>query len=238
MTMPSVIHESWHPYLEPLFEGNQVLQNLLQNILPKTKYFPTYDNIFRAFSIPLQDIKVVIIGQDPYPNPNQANGYAFAVNEGQNFPPSLRVIGSEIIDEFQNDNDMFLNILAINENPQWSTLQHWVDQGVMLLNTGLTVEAYKVGSHIQHWQFFIWSVVGIISKQVSPIWMLWGKKAQELESLIRRSENSYGSNIILTAAHPAAELYARNGKAGFYGCNHFVVANSLLAKANKTIIKW
>lgn len=237
MEFPTVIHESWHPYLKSKFEGNQYLQDFLDTIIASKKFYPKEEHIFRVFSMPLHDIKIVIIGQDPYPNLNQAIGYAFAVNEGENFPPSLRVIATELINEFQDDNSMFQNIMNINDNHKWCTLQHWVDQGVFLLNTALTVEPNKIGSHMNYWEYFIWQVVSIIAKNVSPIWMLWGKKAKDLSSLIRRAEGDY-KNVILTAAHPAAECYMTSGNAGFYRCNHFKIANKILSEQNKTIINW
>lgn len=234
--LPKLIHESWHPFLQPLFDEDFSVKLLNNQILPNCNYYPEAQNIFRVFSMPMDQIRVVILGQDPYPNKDQAIGLSFAVNQNCPMPKSLTIIANEVMMEY-SDTGQFYNDLLLLQKSEWRTLQHWVDQGVFLLNAALTVEEKKIGSHMQLWQMFVWRVVGIIAKEVSPIWLLWGKKAQEVTSIIRGRENNRGDNIILNAPHPAAEAYA-GGKAGFYGCNHFKIVNHLLEEKNKTIIQW
>jgi uracil-DNA glycosylase len=214
--LPSIIHASWHPYLQNLFNNDFPLQLLKNKILPTCKFYPEPQNIFRVFSMPINDIKVVILGQDPYSHQGQAIGYAFAVAKGIRKPASLKIIEKELGHELDE------------------TLESWINQGVFLLNTALTVEEKKPYSHLQYWRSFIVSVIRIIESSVSPIWMLWGASAKEFSIIIETTAH-YGSlKTILTAPHPAAEAYI-GGKTRFYGCNHFKIANEILAKTNSTI---
>lgn len=242
--LPSIIHESWHPFLQPIFDESPDLERIRDLILPNCTYFPEMKNIFRVFSMPMQDIKVVILGQDPYPIKGDAIGYAFAV-DGNKFPASLRIIQNEIFMEIEKglsiDESLYCHYTNSDEThfaPEWRSLEHWTKQGVFLLNTALTVEQGKAGSHIKYWEMFTWKVIRIIAREVAPIWMLWGRKAQEVITIIQ-SENYYSNvqNVILEAPHPAAEAYA-GGHAGFYGCNHFTIVNEILIKQNKQVINW
>lgn len=147
---------------------------------------------------------------------NQAIGYSFAVNEDIGKPVSLRIIEKEVGHEINR------------------TLQLWRDQGVFLLNTALTVEEGKAGSHSKYWEDFITNVISYISNKNPCIWLLWGKHAQKYKHLIQG--NGEG-NAILTAPHPAAEAYS-GGTAGFLGCNHFKIVNSILDKQHKQQINW
>src|SRR5688572_19406287 len=122
---PKAMHESWHPHIGDLFNDQKML--LIKNkILPNTKFFPEVENIFRVFSMPLEKIKVVILGQDPY-SKGEATGLAFAVKETTPIPASLRVIGGEIHKE-PNTAIHHPHILPLD--PKWRTLEHWVEQGV------------------------------------------------------------------------------------------------------------
>jgi uracil-DNA glycosylase len=135
---------------------------------------------------------------------------------------------------------------------EWKTLNHWVEQGVFLFNTALTVEATKAGSHLGYWQWFTREVIKIISKVAKPIWMLWGAKAQYFSYFIEGGEKmtrnvdievNFGpmTNLILEAPHPAAELYKRfDGKkvATFSGCCHFEKCNQILFHKKQPQIKW
>jgi uracil-DNA glycosylase len=238
-----LMDSSWNPILGNLYQ--QPLLKLNEEILPNVSFYPAKEHIFRAFQMPLNKIKVVILGQDPYPSPNTAIGYAFAVNKDSKIPPSLRIIQKELfrclsVDEQQEDT--FLH-------KEWKTLQHWTDQGVLLLNTALTVEAGEAGSHLEYWKLFIESVIRYISEKQPCIWLLWGKKAQVFQGSIcnRLSVKGYDEetikdipvsnfNYILEAPHPAASLYG--GNTSFIGCNHFYLTNEIL-KVNKLIpIKW
>lgn len=179
--------------------------------------------------MPMQDVKVVILGQDPYPQPNQAIGYSFAVNTNCTIPTSLRIIFKELDLHYHQ-----------HTNPKDRTLTHWIKQGVFLLNTALTVEKGKAGSHLKLWENFTKEVIGIISREINPIWILWGKKAQSFEPIILENFDVLKHNIvpsILTSNHPASEAY-NPGKGGFYGCNHFNLTNEILEQRGKQKIYW
>lgn len=237
--IPDIIHPSWHPYLQELF-NNQKMIMIKNHVLPKCKYYPESDKIFRVFSMPLNDIKVVILGQDPYYN-GSAIGYSFAVNQATAIPKSLQIIKSEIINSGV-ERDTLVNI----ESVKWRTLSHWVQQKIFLLNTALTVEVGVAGSHTGQWQWFTREVIKIISKEAKPVWLLWGSKAKSFkdyifsyhgykaeEGLIRSPLVNYG----LEADHPAAESYP-GSKYKFTGCNHFKLCNDVLKLQQKTIINW
>lgn len=213
--MEKYFHSSWHELI-PLFKEDPKLVEL-GKILTKVDYYPKDNSaIFKVFQVPVDDIKVIILGMDPYPQPNVAIGRAFAVNSQSSVPASLRIIKKELISS--------KNIIEDNEN--WKTLEHWENQGVLLLNTALTVEKGNAGSHIDYWKDFTNLVIDIINtKLVNPIWLLWGLNATKFKSQIN-------STNILTAPHPASECY-RPGT-GFIGCNHFNIVNELLTDK----IKW
>src|ERR1051326_4628371 len=135
------IHPSWQPFIDDVLNRAEDLRELNTQILPNIEYYPAKENIFNVFRMPLEDIKVVILGQDPYPKEGQAIGYAFAVSESTNKPASLRIIEKEIGHEIDK------------------TLSHWREQGVFLLNTALTVEKGKAGSHLNYWQNFTRQVI-------------------------------------------------------------------------------
>ncbi|MDR2583229.1 MAG: uracil-DNA glycosylase [Fibromonadaceae bacterium] len=198
------IDKSWNPIKGLL---NEKFLNL-----PNTQYLPEKKNIFNVFKMPISEIKIVILGQDPYPTQGYAMGYAFAVPADKEMPKSLRVIKKEI------NND---------EDPNWQTLKHWRDCGVFLLNTALTVERNKPGSHLAFWKDFTNQVIEYISKTHPCIWMLWGRKAQKFKNIIKEGNKK---NHILEAPHPAAR-----GN-GFHKCGHknFLEANKILGK-NKII---
>jgi len=214
--MPSVIHDSWHPYLIDVFQDND-MKYLNHFVLPNCQFAPEPQNIFRVFSMPLTDIKVVIIGQDPYSKVGQAIGYAFAVPDNVPKPFSFRMIEKEVGHELEN------------------SLASWISQGVFLFNTSLTVEVGKPNSHKAYWRSFSMDVIRILSSKVNPVWMLWGLDAISLERNIKVFQ--LGNKYILKSPHPAAESYA-NYKAGFLGNKHFILANELLKSQNKPLINW
>lgn len=226
-----VIDSSWNPILSSLYQPP--LDFLNTNILPNIKYYPEKENIFRVFKTPVNKVKVVILGQDPYPNPGDAIGLSF-VNGTSKVPASLRIIKQEL------NNEGFENV----------DIHKWEQQGVFLLNTALTVESGKAGSHLKYWQNFTQNVVRFLSYTNPTIWLLWGKKAQEYKNfiykpyVIKLQEKEFLDNLpmvdynfILESAHPAAETYS-GGKAGFYGNNHFKIVNNVLLKKNLTQINW
>lgn len=181
--------------------------------------YPAAKNVFRAFDkCGLDELKVVIIGQDPYHGPGQANGLCFSVNDGVAFPPSLRNIFKEI----QSDLGKPL--------PASGNLDRWAEQGVLLLNATLTVRDGQANSHSDKgWQQFTDAVVEAINDTKEHIvYMLWGgfaqKKGQKVDAVL---------NCILKSAHPSPLSVT-----GFLGCRHFSKANEYLQSVGKTPIEW
>jgi len=224
-----IIHYSWHPLIKREMNTEAFL-TFRNEILPNMLYYPEKLKIFRVFCMPVTDIRVVILGQDPYHGPGQATGLSFAVNSNISMPPSLRIIQQELNDEVEWQRE------------SWRTLEHWEKQGVFLLNTALTVESGRPGSHLEYWEDFTKKVIYFIGYHNPCIWMLWGQKAQRFvanlpaktifnvhgydDKTIKQIPNSTDYNYILKAAHPAAEVYKSNAR--FLGCNHFKFANEIL----------
>lgn len=203
------IDQSWQP-LKDLLDKDEDLRVLNTQILPKCTYYPEREDIFNVFQMPVKDIKVVILGQDPYPRKGQAIGYAFAVSEETSKPASLRVIEKELGHEIDK------------------TLLKWREQGIFLLNTALTVEAGKAGSHLTYWQNYIKEVIKYISDNTDAIFLLWGRKAQQTFGDIAKNK--------IYAPHPAAEAY--NPGAGFIGSKCFQKVNETLISQGKQKINW
>lgn len=209
----------WDEYLKEEFQKDYYLK--IREFL-KTEYFtkriyPPMHDIFNAFKLtPLGNIKVIILGQDPYHEKGQAEGLCFSVPRGKEIPPSLINIYKEIKSD-----------LDITE-PNHGCLREWAEQGVMLLNTVLTVREGVANSHKDcGWRTFTDNVISIIGKYASPsVFMLWGRNAKEKEALIDCKKH-----LVLKAAHPSP-LSAHNG---FFGCKHFSKANEFLAKYDKKI---
>ncbi len=178
--------------------------------------YPPREKIFNAFKLtPYDDVKVVILGQDPYHGENQAHGLAFSVQHGIKVPPSLVNIYKEIDGEKR-----------VSGN-----LESWAKQGVLLLNTVLTVEAGKAGSHRNKgWEKFTDEIIKSINKKDTPIvFLFWGKPAQAKASLITNPIHH-----VLTAPHPSP----LSAHTGFFGCNHFKLANDILEQTGQTPINW
>jgi uracil-DNA glycosylase len=217
------IHPSWKKHLQTQFEQpyfaaikNHLQQERQQNNL----VFPAGKDIFNAFDLtPLDATKVVILGQDPYHNTGQAHGLSFSVPHGADVPPSL----SNIIKEIRTD--------IGNTQLTDGNLQSWAAQGVLLLNSILTVRAHHAASHQKiGWQTFTDAVIQVVSEHTEDtVFMLWGKFAQSKIALIDEKKH-----LILQAAHPSP-LSAHNG---FLGCKHFSKANKYLQKNYKTPIDW
>ncbi len=182
--------------------------------------FPAEENIFRAFSkTSLAEVKVVILGQDPYHGPNQANGLAFSVSSDMKLPPSLKNIYKELQ---QDINGQFY---------QLGDLTPWAEQGVLLLNATLTVNKSKPGSHQkQGWERFTDAVIKQLSNEKKHIvFLLWGNYARAKKVLIDESKH-----LVLEAAHPSPFSAHR----GFFGTNHFSKTNEYLHKNGKSEINW
>ncbi len=221
--MPQVkIHPSWLRVLEAEFEKDyfKELTSFVRHAASTTTVYPEGKNIFRAFELcPFESTKVVILGQDPYHGPGQANGLCFSVNDDIRLPPSLQNIYKEI----QAD-------LGITM-PRKGNLDNWARQGVLLLNATLTVQANQAGSHQRKgWEEFTDAVIQELSdKGETLVFLLWGKYAQDKGRIIDRDKH-----LVLTAAHPSP-LSAYNG---FYGCKHFSQTNHHLASTGSPPINW
>ena len=182
--------------------------------------YPKGGNIFRAFDkCPVDKLKVVIIGQDPYHGEGQANGLCFSVAQGVPFPPSLQNIFKEV------NSDTGAAI------PTSGELDRWAEQGVLLLNSVLTVRAHQAASHAgRGWEQFTDAVVRAIAQNKSGIvYMLWGSYAQKKGAIA-----SAASNLILKSVHPSPLSSYR----GFFGCRHFSKANQYLVEQGKEPIAW
>ncbi|MDI9220262.1 uracil-DNA glycosylase [Pantoea sp. EA-12] len=183
--------------------------------------YPPQKDVFNAFRLTeLGDIKVVILGQDPYHGPNQAHGLAFSVLPGVNIPPSLL----NMYKELEKDIPGFIR-------PQHGFLESWATQGVMLLNTVLTVEASKAHSHARFgWETFTDNVISAINQhREGVIFLLWGSHAQKKGSIIDTQRHH-----VLKAPHPSPLSAHR----GFFGSQHFSQANALLSQSGQTPIDW
>ncbi|HTB31261.1 MAG TPA: uracil-DNA glycosylase [Bacteroidia bacterium] len=222
ISVAPVIEESWGLVLKEEFSKPYFVQ-LKEFLLEERKkhiVYPPGKLIFSAFNhTPFNNVKVVILGQDPYHGQGQANGLCFSVSDGIKMPPSL----VNIFKEIQND--------LGNAIPSSGNLERWADQGVLLLNAILTVRANEAGSHQgRGWEAFTNSVIQHLSDQKQGIvFLLWGKYAQAKEELIDGSKHH-----ILKAAHPSP-FSAYNG---FMGCKHFSKTNEILLSQGKEEIDW
>lgn len=217
------IEDSWKEALKEEFEKDyfaQIALHLQTEKATKTVIYPPGSLIFNAFNYtPFNKVKVVILGQDPYHNPQQAMGLSFSVPNGVKPPPSL----ANIFKELKNDIGMAI--------PTTGNLESWAKQGVLLLNAVLTVRANEPASHGKiGWISFTDAVIKKLSEEKKGIvFILWGKFAQEKQVLIDELKH-----FILTAAHPSP-LSAHNG---FWGCKHFSRTNELLVKQGLAPIDW
>ena len=216
------IEKSWQEVLQvefdkPYFES---LVSFVKQEYASNTIFPPAGQIFNAFNTcPFNNVKVVILGQDPYHGPAQAHGLCFSVNDGIQFPPSLQNIFKEITSD--------LGIPA----PKTGNLTRWAEQGVLLLNATLTVRASQAGSHQgKGWEEFTDAVIKTISEKAeNVVFILWGSYAIKKKSLINASKH-----CILTAPHPSPLSSYR----GFFGCKHFSQTNTYLTSKGKQPIEW
>ncbi|WP_305554000.1 uracil-DNA glycosylase [Methanobrevibacter sp. V74] len=182
--------------------------------------YPPYDEIFNAFKLtPLSNVKVVVLGQDPYHEAGQAHGLAFSTPNGRPIPRSLKNIFKEINAEYNCP------------IPESGCLESWAKQGVFLLNTVLTVEEGNANSHSEcGWQTFTDNVIKILNNQTQPIvFLLWGKQAERKKELITNS-----NHLVLITSHPSPFSARR----GFFGSNHFKLANEFLSENDVDEINW
>lgn len=212
----------WDEALAPLFESEnyQKIREFLKQEYSHHVVYPDMHDIFNCFKLtPFDKVKVVLLGQDPYHNVGQAHGLCFSVQEGIEPPPSLVNIFKELRDDIGC------------EIPKSGNLTKWATEGVLLLNTALTVRAHRANSHKDcGWTWFTDSVIKLISdKREHVVFILWGANARSKKPLIDKSKH-----LILECAHPSP-LSAFNG---FFGCRHFSKANAYLAQHGETPIDW
>lgn len=212
---------SWEAHLKDELTAQyfrQLKEFLLQEY-QKFEVYPPQEEVFSAFHhTPFEKVKVVIIGQDPYHGPNQANGLCFSVNKGVKLPPSLVNIYKEIKADLGFDPS------------QKGDLSHWAKQGVLLLNSCLTVRKGEAGSHHnQGWERFTDAVLKKLNqKKEGLVFLLWGRQAQTKESLLSDKQ------FVLKAAHPSP----LSAYKGFLGCQHFSKTNQILTSIGKKPIDW
>lgn len=211
----SALADQWdQPYFEQLTE-------FVRTQYATRTIYPPGSRIFAAFdTTPFDAVRVVILGQDPYHGPGQANGLCFSVAPGVDMPPSLVNIFKEVHDDVGSP------------MPATGDLTRWARQGVLLLNSTLTVEAHRAGSHQGHgWEQFTDAVVSALaSRRDHLVFMLWGNYAKNKGRYIDRSRH-----LVLTAAHPSP-LSANRG--GWFGCRHFSQANAYLSAHGMPPITW
>lgn len=215
------MHESWKGFLKSEFAKPyfKELAEFLHSEYETKTIFPKKELVFRAFTTDLNEVKVVILGQDPYHTPGAAEGLAFSVPNSQPIPPSLINIYKEI------DSD-----IGAHKNPRGS-LGNWQKQGVLLLNTVLTVEAHKPKSHAgKGWEVFTTEVIKYLNEtRPHLVFILWGRDARNKKSLIDSSKH-----LILESAHPSP-LSAYNG---FFGSKPFSKCNKFLEEKDLKPIEW
>lgn len=217
-----MIGNDWDLILKEEFEKDyfkKIMEFVDAEYASKTVY-PPYDDIFNAFKLtPFSDVKVVIIGQDPYHEKGQAHGLAFSTPEGRPIPRSLKNIFKEISSEYDCP------------IPESGCLEKWAGQGVFLLNTVLTVEEGNANSHSDcGWQTFTDKVIESLNEYTMPVvFLLWGKQAEKKKELITNP-----NHLVLVTSHPSPFSARR----GFFGSNHFKLANEFLKENKMDEINW
>ena len=219
--MPPITND-WAAALKPEY-GKEYYKKLFEYVgreYSTCTVYPPGDDIFNAFHLtPLKDVKVVIIGQDPYHEPGQAHGLSFSVKPGVDIPPSLQNIYKEL------ESDCGCSI------PNNGYLVKWAQQGVLLLNAVLTVRAHQAASHQgKGWEEFTDAAIRIVNEENRPIvFMLWGSFARSKKAMLNNPQH-----LILEAPHPSPLSAYR----GFFGCKHFSQANEFLKEHGETPIDW
>ncbi len=220
--MQFIINKDWSNFLKEELQSSNfynIQQELDRRKASGENIYPSEDMIFNAFNLcPLKKLKIVLIGQDPYHQKGQAMGLSFSVPNGQKLPPSLRNIFKEIHSD--------INIL-VSEN---GDLSPWANQGILLLNSILTVRANEAASHAKiGWEEFTDRVIKKISDNFSSIiFLLWGNYAKSKKTLINTDKH-----FILETAHPSPLA-----RGAFFGCKHFSKSNAILRKLGKDEIDW
>ena len=232
------LQTNWKDIIEKIFNENNENEILLSTFLKneETKFkdlrsiFPPKEKIFNAFSFfNIEELKVVIVGQDPYHQKGQANGLAFSVEEGVKIPPSLRNILKEI-----RNNYNYVDL--IDKEIKNGDLTHLAKQGVLLLNRSLTVRESAANSHRNYWLFFTNELIKYIAQNTNNIvFMLWGNDAKSLKKILIQNDIDTNNHYFLEATHPSPLSANRSG---WFGNNHFKKTNELLLKIKKNEINW
>lgn len=227
------IPTNWKAILEKIYQDNSEKSKELEDFIEKQHHdfeglceiYPPSNQIFTAFSkFNFEELKVVVIGQDPYHGPGQANGLCFSVNENIKIPPSLRNIFTEI------KKDIGLN----DTNFSHGNLENWANQGVLLLNTALSVRQAKPNSHSIVWKYMTDEIIKyIVEFNRDIIFLLWGNHAKMCKKLL--TSNNISKHHFLEAHHPSP-LSANRG--GWFGNKHFSKTNKILKEIEKEPIKW
>lgn len=228
----SPFHESWKPFLFAEFNKSyfKELSEFLNAEYDRVRIFPPRSRVFKAFSTDLSRVSVVILGQDPYHTPGAAMGLAFSVPEGVRIPPSLVNIYKEIEDDFAEIWSEPEKAEARRRHAS-GDLSDWQEQGVLLLNNVLTVEAGRAGSHRGHgWEIFTEAAIRYLSdKREHLVFILWGRDARSKKPLIDASKH-----LILESAHPSP----LSAHAGFFGSRPFSRTNEFLKDKGFPEIRW
>ncbi|WP_282033641.1 uracil-DNA glycosylase [Metabacillus indicus] len=220
--MKQLLHDGWWQWLKPEFEKSYYakLREFLKEEYASETVYPPMDDIFHALdATSYENVKAVILGQDPYHGPNQAHGLSFSVQKGVKQPPSLRNIFLELKDDLGC------------EPPDHGCLEKWADQGVLLLNTVLTVRKGQAASHKgQGWETFTDRIIELLNEREQPVvFILWGKHAAAKKELI--DENRH---VIIESPHPSPFSARR----GFFGSKPFSKTNEALRKLGRDEIDW
>ena len=218
-----IIKKNWYEKLQDVFNSEKYkkLEEWLNEEYTQKIIYPKPENVFNALNlVKFDDVKVVIIGQDPYHNPKQAHGLSFSVEEDISIPPSLQ----NIYKELHNDLGCYI--------PNNGNLTKWAKQGVLLLNSVLTVEQNKPNSHKgKGWEDVTGKIVELLNKRdKSVIFLLWGGNAKNIGKNIDTNKH-----YVLTAVHPSP-MSANQG--GWFGCKHFSTTNKILNQLNEQSIDW
>ncbi len=211
--LEAVGEEFKKPYYKELYE-------FVKEEYSTTTVYPPADDIFNALHLtPLKEVKVLVLGQDPYHGAHQAHGLSFSVLPGQRIPPSLRNIYQELHDDLGC------------EIPNNGYLEKWAKQGVLMLNTVLTVRAHKPNSHQgKGWEHFTDAIIEAVNRQDRPVvYLLWGRPAQKKSSMLNNPKH-----LVLKAPHPSPY----SADTGFFGCRHFSQANEFLQSHGISPIDW
>ena len=217
-----VLGNDWDTLLKPEFE-KPYYQQLRRFLIEEYRHYSVYPNMYDIFNAlrytAYQDVRVVIIGQDPYHGENQAHGLSFSVKKGITPPPSLMNIYQELHDD--------LHCII----PNHGELTKWTKQGVLLLNTVLTVRAHQPNSHANHgWEILTDHIIHLINEKSTPVvFLLWGKHARSKKTLITNPHH-----LILECAHPSPF----SASYGFFGCKHFSKCNEFLTFHHLAPIDW